>query len=132
MRIKSGDMISREFPVCVYLICVHVLKRTSIEMFSRRLQNVKVLVFLSEKYDSRHIKKDSILLSIYCLLVLGKRFVKRQGCFLVFWQFLDVSALHIRFRRHSKNNKIASNVSYFSTAITLHQVIYLRAKKRKV
>ena len=21
MRIKSGDMISREFPICIYLIC---------------------------------------------------------------------------------------------------------------
>ena len=24
MRIKSGDMISREFPICIYLICARV------------------------------------------------------------------------------------------------------------
>ena len=64
---------------------VHVLKRTSIELFSHRLQNVKVLFFLLKKYDSGHPKKKhSNLLSIYCLLVLSKRVVKRQGCFIVF------------------------------------------------
>ena len=57
-------------------------------------------------------KKHSNLLSIYCLLVLGKLFVKRQGCFLVFRQFLDVSGFHKRSRRHSKTTKSQAVLSH--------------------
>ena len=41
-----------------------VLDRTSIEEFSRRLQNINVMCFFLKKYDRRHHKNHAILLPI--------------------------------------------------------------------
>ena len=42
---------------------------------------------------------------MYCLLILGNYFLQRQGCFLVFWQVLDVPVSVKHFCRHRKTTK---------------------------